>query len=414
MPNAKDYLKAYNGTSDFGEWYKQQYGKDYNPEEGFERLEGMTDGDWAVGQSLYGYYKAGQTDSANRAKEEGLTLKSYEDSVKRSNEYYDGINRKLEGQKNVADQNADITYRRLAKYLPMQARAQGLGGTYAETAAGLKAYNTYMNTMSGNAATHASAVGDNERSRTVTLGDYEKAYNDSMSGINRYYNDRASDRDEAARTAAGDAWQKYLDAEELRRDNHYQDAQALIGVSDGTTVDAVLAGIDTSILNEQQKSVINQLATAKANANAKAQITALQDTGATADEIDAAIESSVLEGKLSPSELAKLEEYKADNPNIGGATVSGEGWYGKGQNIKVEVGGQTYKVQFGEKTSDSGVVSAGNNSGDGKLFVYNGNVYYKIKNSEGDVVSAYVLEPEWLQRNKEGNDYNKLKAKYAK
>ena len=379
MPNAKDYLKAYNGTSDFGEWYKQQYGKDYNPEEGFERLEGMNDGDWAVGQSLYGFYEAGQTDSANRAKEEGLTLKSYEDSVKRSNEYYDGINRKLEGQKNVADQNADITYRRLAKYLPMQAQAQGLGGTYAETAAGLKAYNTYMNAMSGNAATHASAVGDNERSRTVTLGDYEKAYNDSMSDINRYYNDRASDRDEAARTAAGDAWQKYLDAEELRRDNHYQDAQALIGVSDGTTVDAVLAGIDTSILNEQQKSVINQLATAKANANAKAQITALQDTGATADEIDAAIESSGLEGKLSPTEQKTLDNYKYAQYAVSDASIDGLATAKSGRNFVIKTDDNSYNVQLGDLADASQQLYDIASHMENKVpFIVNGQPYIKI------------------------------------
>ena len=359
--------------------------------------------------------------STPRGREKAYQKSIYETNVADTNEQYDRINGVLAGERSTAEQNADITYRRLAKYLPMQARAQGLGGTYAETAAGLKAYNTYMNAMNDTAATHATAVADNEARRAAALKDYKRIYDENLADIDEKWDDREYEEQQRAEE------QKRQDEKEAEAKKtatwteNYNYALKALELSDGVTTNDVLGSIlDDYEMSPEQKSLIRSYAAALAKDNAEAAsaeaVTDLEDlmaSGATADEIDAYMNAAGAP-ELSASQQKVVDSYKADNPSIGGATVSGEGWYGKGQNIKVEVGGQTYKVQFGEKTSDSGVVSAGNNSGDGKLFVYNGNIYYKIKNSEGDVVSAYVLEPEWLQRNKEANDYNKLKAKYAK
>ena len=358
--------------------------------------------------------------STPRGREKAYQKSIYETNVADTNEQYDRINGVLAGERSTAEQNADITYRRLAKYLPMQARAQGLGGTYAETAAGLKAYNTYMNAMNDTAATHATAVADNEARRAATLKDYKRIYDENVADIDEKWDDREYEEQQRAEE------QKRQDEKEAEAKKtatwteNYNYALKALELSDGVTEAAVLGSIlDDYEMSPEQESLIRSYAAALAKDNAEAasaeavtDLEELMELGATADEIDAAIEAAGLGDKLSPSELVTLEKYKADNPNIGGATYTGLSAFTKGNNFEIDVGNNSYEVQLGARDKSEGVVNAAQSVGDKKLFSYGGEIYIALETHDGSKW-AYRVEPRFLQQNKSDNDYNKLKAKYA-
>lgn len=108
---------SYNGTSDFLEAFKENYGYDYDGS-ALTRREGMSDGTWNSLQSLYKYYQQGRDDEAKRG-----------DEIQSENEYYDKKESELAGaydssrenlgeNKGKAQQNASISLDKLLKYLP--------------------------------------------------------------------------------------------------------------------------------------------------------------------------------------------------------------------------------------------------------------------------------------------------------
>ena len=360
--------------------------------------------------------------STPRGREKAYQKSIYETNVADTNEQYDRINGVLAGERSTAEQNADITYRRLAKYLPMQARAQGLGGTYAETAAGLKAYNTYMNAMNDTAATHATAVADNEARRAAALKDYKRIYDENVADIDEKWDDREYEEQQRA------AEQKRQDEKEAEAKKtatwteNYNYALKALELSDGVTEADVLGSIlDDYEMSPEQKSLIRSYAAALAKDNAEAAsaeaVTDLEDlmaSGATADEIDAYMNAAGAP-ELSASQQKVVDSYKAENPNIGGATYTGLSAFAKGNNFKVNIGNSTYKVQLGERDESDGAVAAATKAGAGNLFTYNGEIYIAIASAWSfKPMEAYRIESRELQKKNNNNDYNKLKAKYAK
>ena len=135
----KDFSAKYQGN-DFREWYKANYGSDYDPAKGFARTEGMSDVDWAIGSNLYNSYLTGQNleNSYNSSKNDlqnnynsqsGALESMYEQNIKRMEEMYNSELEKLQRgygtakdsldvSKKNSQQMASITLDKLKKYLP--------------------------------------------------------------------------------------------------------------------------------------------------------------------------------------------------------------------------------------------------------------------------------------------------------
>lgn len=200
---SNEFGAKYQGN-DFLEWYKANYGADYDPSQGFSRGQGMSDVDWAIGSNLYNSYLTGQNleNSYNSSKSEvennyaaqSEALKNiYEQSVSRLDELYQAEIEKLQQNygmsvdsldtsKRNSQQAASITLDKLKKYLPTQIKAQGLGGLGVSESSMLQAYNEYNNRMGGI-----------EGSYNANRASLDASYNDSKSALDTTRSSGVSD-----------------------------------------------------------------------------------------------------------------------------------------------------------------------------------------------------------------------------
>lgn len=118
------FSAKYQGT-DFLEWYRANYGQEYDPSTILSRKSGMSDVDWDIGNSLYDTYRKDQ---------------------QRKSDYESRVSA-LDKSKMQSQQNASITLDKLKKYLPTQIKAQGLGGLGVSESSLLNAYNSYSSDM---------------------------------------------------------------------------------------------------------------------------------------------------------------------------------------------------------------------------------------------------------------------------
>lgn len=203
-----EFGAKYQGN-DFLEWYKANYGADYDPSQGFSRGQGMSDVDWAIGSSLYNSYLTGQNlensynsskgeVESNYAAQSEALKKIYEQSVSRLDELYQAEIEKLQQNygmsvesldtsKRNSQQAASITLDKLKKYLPTQIKAQGLGGLGVSESSMLQAYNNYNNTM----------------------GEIEGDYNANRASLDASYNDSKSSLDTTHSSGIADASLEY-------------------------------------------------------------------------------------------------------------------------------------------------------------------------------------------------------------
>lgn len=161
---SNEFGAKYQGN-DFLEWYKANYGADYDPSQGFSRGQGMSDVDWAIGNSLYGTYLTGQTLDKyyNLGKEQ--VEQNYGQSIE-----------SLDTSKRNSQQAASITLDKLKKYLPTQIKAQGLGGLGVSESSMLQAYNDYNNRMGAIESDYNATKSTLEANRNATLADLESNY----------------------------------------------------------------------------------------------------------------------------------------------------------------------------------------------------------------------------------------------
>ena len=377
---------GYTG-GDFNTAYKAYFGREYNPAKGFS-TEGMNDTDARILNALYSAHVANERDK-----------EIMDTNVGEANAAADRINKQLAAERSVAGQQASITHERLKKYLPMQAKAQGLGGTYAETSAGLRAYNSYMNALNSASATHATAVADNERERDSRIADYKRIYGESV-----------RDRDLEASDKASGIWDAYLKQDkqdkEKAANDRYDLAVSLVEQSTGTTVDAVLAGIDTSALTETHAAMLKEYAAAVAKANAKAEYDKLTESGATYDEINSFVNST---GLSEDSAISKeVADYKATSPTgvAENATIRGLNGTNRGTDFRIFIDGNKYPVQIGDKVNKADVLAAAGKVKDEIPFLYDGEVYINVDGA------TYRVESRWLDKrwsDGSGPYYDKLK-----
>lgn len=161
---SNEFGAKYQGN-DFLEWYRENYGADYDPSQGFSRGQGMSDVDWAIGNSLYGTYLTGQTLDKyyNLGKEQ--VEQNYGQSIE-----------SLDTSRRNSQQAASITLDKLKKYLPTQIKAQGLGGLGVSESSMLQAYTDYNNRMGDIESDYNATKSTLEANRNATLADLESNY----------------------------------------------------------------------------------------------------------------------------------------------------------------------------------------------------------------------------------------------
>lgn len=311
-----EFGAKYQGN-DFLEWYKANYGADYDPSQGFSRGQGMSDVDWAIGSSLYNSYLTGQNleNSYNSSKGEvesnyaaqSEALKNiYEQSVSRLDELYQAEIEKLQQNygmsvesldtsKRNSQQAASITLDKLKKYLPTQIKAQGLGGLGVSESSMLQAYNNYNNTMgeiegdyNANRAsldasyndskssldtTHSSGIADASLEYQKNQSSLDTNKNSALSELERAYLENKTNLGVAAGEQSQSIFDKYLADYRTEQSELYDNALSAIMNSGYTTEQEILSYIDRfkGQLSSENIATLQQHAKGIASQNLKAQ-----------------------------------------------------------------------------------------------------------------------------------------------
>lgn len=183
------------------------------------------------------------------------------------------------------------------------------------------------------------------------------------------FSDYQAQKSEADRAYRQNTLDLYAEAQ-AGQQNEYETAQNTVTNWTGTSaaLEEYVTGLKGKLTDAQYQSLLNQYHTA-------------QET-VTEDEKNQSYQVTDLTGK---------------NITISGVDDDDK----KGNNFQVSVGGNTYKVQLGEKNGDRGVsqAAANGNVQAGSVFLYDGNLYYYKSN--GDI---FRVEKRFLQSS-DSNDY---------
>lgn len=417
---------SYNGTSDFLEAFKENYGYDYDGS-ALTRREGMSDGTWNALQLLYKYYQQGLEDEEKRNGE-----------IKTENEYYDGRESELSGaydasretlgaNKSKAQQNASISLDKLLKYLPAQARAQGYEGLGTSESSALQAYANYNNNMGEIASDYNSQMTSLDQSEISDKNDLAQQRKDTLASINDKYDAYARARAEAAGTGAQEAWEAYeaerkAKEEQLRQEASaketeiYENYRDMLNYSTSTDYDSLIKGIDKLNVSDEYKQLLKDKAQIIVEANVKAQ----EEQGTSdqknesealysevANAVAVKIESAIGDdGKISQSDYQAIVDYvnsykgKLDDGQIERLMTSLEANQGYIRSEQEEKEAATQNDYYTVKTSD---VTFNNNggwwifgstdfsSGDNFSVIDDSGFKYRIE-SGGEVADSEIAE----------------------
>lgn len=419
---SNEFGAKYQGN-DFLEWYKANYGADYDPSQGFSRGQGMSDVDWAIGNSLYGTYLTGQTLDKyyNLGKEQ--VEQNYGQSIE-----------SLDTSKRNSQQAASITLDKLKKYLPTQIKAQGLGGLGVSESSMLQAYNDYNNRMGAIESDYNATKSTLEANRNATLADLESNYLQETGNLQT-----------GALKNTQDILHQYLTDYKAEQSELYNNALSAVMNSGYTTEQEILSYIDQfkGQLSSENIATLQQHAKGIASRNLKAQqeenfntayeyyagagwtdAAALESyfnqfKGKVSDEDWATLQALVNDVKNSPEEQARQEAIKEQQEleefnsitrgdvafnNNGGWWIFGATDYRDGDNFSVKDGdGFIYRIQSGGEVADSNIANAARDVSNREVFGYGGKLYYK---ENGKI---YLVEK---RDNSYGDHYDKLYKRF--
>ena len=417
-----EFGAKYQGN-DFLEWYKANYGADYDPSQGFSRGQGMSDVDWAIGSNLYNSYLTGQNleNSYNSSKNE--LEQNYGQSVEA-----------LDKSKRNSQQAASITLDKLKKYLPTQIKAQGLGGLGVSESSMLQAYNDYNNRMGAIESDYNANKSTLDANRESTLSELERAYLDNKTNLGI-----------SAGEQSQNIFDKYLADYKAEQSELYNNALSAVMNSGYTTEQEILSYIDQfkGQLSSENIATLQQHAKGIASRNLKAQqeenfntayeyyagagrtdAAALESyfnqfKGKVSDEDWATLQALVNYVKNSPEEQARQEAIKEQQEleefnsitrgdvafnNNGGWWIFGATDYRDGDNFSVKDGdGFIYRIQSGGEVADSNIANAARDVSNREVFGYGGKLYYK---ENGKI---YLVEK---RDNSYGDHYDKLYKRF--
>lgn len=419
---SNEFGAKYQGN-DFLEWYKANYGTDYDPSQGFSRGQGMSDVDWAIGSNLYNSYLTGQNleNSYNSSKNE--LEQNYGQSVEA-----------LDKSKRNSQQAASITLDKLKKYLPTQIKAQGLGGLGVSESSMLQAYNDYNNRMGAIESDYNANKSTLDANRESTLSELERAYLDNKTNLGI-----------SAGEQSQNIFDKYLADYKAEQSELYNNALSAVMNSGYTTEQEILSYIDQfkGQLSSENIATLQQHAKGIASRNLKAQqeenfntareyyaeagwtdAAALESyfnqfKGKVSDEDWATLQALVNDVKNSPEEQARQEAIKEQQEleefnsitrgdvafnNNGGWWIFGATDYRDGDNFSVKDGdGFIYRIQSGGEVADSNISNAARDVSNREVFGYGGKLYYK---ENGKI---YLVEK---RDNSFGDHYDKLYKRF--
>ena len=419
---SNEFGAKYQGN-DFLEWYRENYGADYDPSQGFSRGQGMSDVDWAIGNSLYGTYLTGQTLDKyyNLGKEQ--VEQNYGQSIE-----------SLDTSRRNSQQAASITLDKLKKYLPTQIKAQGLGGLGVSESSMLQAYTDYNNRM-----------GDIESDYNATKSTLEANRNATLADLESNYLQETGDLQTGALKNTQDIFNQYLSDYKAEQSELYNNALSAVMNSGYTTEQEILSYIDQfkGQLSSENIATLQQHAKGIASRNLKAQqeenfntayeyyagagwtdAAALESyfnqfKGKVSDEDWATLQALVNDVKNSPEEQARQEAIKEQQEleefnsvtrgdvafnNNGGWWIFGATDYRDGDNFSVKDGdGFIYRIQSGGEVADSNIANAARDVSNREVFGYGGKLYYK---ENGKI---YLVEK---RDNSYGDHYDKLYKRF--
>lgn len=250
---------SYNGTNDFLEMFKENYGYDYDGSP-LTRREGMSDSVWNVLKNLYGYYQQGLNDESQKAADEENRNSYYDSQLESLLEQYRASQESLDKSKSQAQQAASITLDKLKKYLPAQVKAQGLGGLGVSETSQLQAYNNYANTIGNIESDYQANKTSLDTNKTSATNELEQYRQNALQSIADKYNEATASRKELAGSTSKNIF------EGTQADNYETLKGIISGASDETT-DALFQQIMSGDINEEQKNLLKMLATSVAQGN---------------------------------------------------------------------------------------------------------------------------------------------------
>ena len=185
---------TYQG-SDFKEWFKTMYGRDYSEGESLSKngakTGAMSDVDWDIGQALYNNYTSNSRvnskyDSSKKTLEDAYNTaiagakENKNAGISSLERHYGTVSVELERDRAAATQQADRTYELMKKYLPEQLKENGLAGSGFSESTMLGAYATHANSLGqieSDFAANKTALANEKADRVSEL---ERAYGDDV------------------------------------------------------------------------------------------------------------------------------------------------------------------------------------------------------------------------------------------
>lgn len=310
---------SYNNEARFLEWYKRNYGVDYDPAVGLQRPEGMDDGVWAAGNTLYSYYLEEQRDEKQREELLGTRNEYYDEQAENLLANYATAQEALDKSKRNSQQTSSITYDKLKKYLPTQIKAQGLGGLGVSETTMLQAQTNYANEMGEIERAYSEDSANLASNKADDMTNLEKYRQDALDSVNETYDSIARTREDNARLGASADMSAYKTAVETTQKNNYDNALNSIdysGIYDQAEMNAFIEKFRGTVSDEQFASLVLR-GESVVSANSKGRTDAEQEgvyDAALADiekldytsqsDMDAYIEG--FRGKVSESQLNQL------------------------------------------------------------------------------------------------------------
>lgn len=314
-PYAEEFKAKYQGNS-FEDWYKANFGTDYDPSVGLTRPNGMSETDWAIGQRLYGYYQTQKNLESQHELDKSTLLgnytsnsqnleNTYNNAVATEDEAYQAqldslernygtANESLDKEKRKSQQEQAILLARLNKYLPQTMRRAGLEGTGVSETTQLSAYNNYASNMgeiegsyqdtkasllnkysdtkAGYDTTHTANKNSLNSAYMTDKTNLDTAYNTNLSAMNNAFNEAMTSLSVGAGNDSQSVYDKYRDEYMSERDKVYNSVLAAIEASPYATDEDMSAFLEQfkGNLTKEQYNTLSQIAKGYVSTNATA------------------------------------------------------------------------------------------------------------------------------------------------
>lgn len=395
----------YAGT-DFLEWFKANYGKDYNGEASLSFQDNMNYYDFLLGLQLFDAYKRqsdldtyyddqksrleslyGEEGSVKNRNDENYSnaleyqKKLYDSAVSSLERGYGASASALDRDRSVARQNASVMLDKMNKYLPTQVKASGLSGqgvSESTLLSGFAGYNSRMGEIDQNYADNYTSLKNNYLSSRSGLD------NQNASALSEYLRDYNKAEDQ--RVNALDSGITELDKYRLLNTPDTSSALSDILSQKYSESDVSSSNIASQVITNL--STLYEGMIGSDGKISKTDFEKLQgyvdstrsDLGSYAAILDSVL-SSYRYYVRSDEDQTKLDDETARLEKAGfkvmdGYRISGDFKTGDNKNFVITDGADnSYNVQVGSEVTDSTILSEASGRANGTVFTYGGNIY---------------------------------------